>query len=143
MAESVRLISENIIGPFKRAATHTHPLNVGTDPKPHSHDFDIKLTFRSANDRGISLVYSPATQRDLETALDEFFTGDFSGVTCEEMTTRLFNRIQDVAEAIKEKHRLEFDYSLQAVSARVVYDGSLDHPIGPVDYVVSRAPAND
>jgi hypothetical protein len=143
MAEAVHLISRNIIGPFKRAATHTHPLNVGTNPQPHSHDFDVKLTFEAANDKGVSLVYSPATQADLETALDDFFKGDFSGITCEEMCIALFNRVQEVAEAIKAKHKLTYDFKLHAVSARVVYDGTLDHPTGPVEYVVSRAPAND
>lgn len=131
---------KNIIGPFRRAATHTHPAGVGTDPTPHAHEFDLKLTFRSKNEKGIALVYSPITQKEIEDCLNSFFQGDFSGITCEEMCQSLFQTVLEMSERIKAKHNLIHDCKLKAVSATVVYDGTLDHPTGPVEYVVEMEP---
>jgi hypothetical protein len=131
---------KNIIGPFKRAATHTHPVGVGTDATPHAHEFDVKLTFQSKNNKGIALVYSPVTQKEIEDCLDGFFKGNFSGITCEEMCQSLFKTVHEMSERIKAKHSLIHDYELAGVSATVVYDGTLDHPTGPVEYVVERGP---
>ena len=112
---------------FERAVqfTHTHHDEIGPISDEHTHDVALKLS------TGVDASSIDGASERLERLVDEFFSkkNNFDRTTLEDAGTQLFNQItRDVPEV-----------PLWAVSLKIDYDGSLDHPEQTVDFVMSRA----
>ena len=114
-------------GVFEHAVqfTHTHHDEIGPVSYEHTHDVALKLL----TDVDVSKVDGVSDR--LAVVVDEFFSdkNNFDRTTLEDAGTRLFNTIARQAP----------DIPLWAVSLKIDYDGSLDHPTQTVDFVMSRA----
>ncbi len=127
-------ISDAIVGPFNATFSHTHNPEIGPDATYHSHNVDVKLTFRADNDAGITFVLNKNTQKILEDIIAKHFESDFTGKTLEEAAQALFARVVESMPKLSDNFN-QRAFHLQAVSLRLKYDGSLDHPTQQVEFV--------
>ena len=111
---------------FERSVqfTHTHHYEIGPISDEHTHDVAVKLSI------GVDASSVYGVGERLAGVIDGFFSPDknYDRTVLEDAGTQLFNKITREVPEIP----------LWAVSLKIDYDGSLDHPTQTVDFVMYR-----
>lgn len=116
---------------------HTHTPDIGSDETLHSHD--VELTFLIANDNveNVPIVLLSGKMHErLQAVAHDFFgqEGYFSRVTMEGASKQLFDAVLETIPELERENA--YDY-LHGIGIRVIYDGSLDHPSYPVEFLTT------
>lgn len=119
-------------GPFNVVASHTHSATLSERTELHDHVLEIKLGFRSLNEKGLTLPLNPDTQAFLQARMESFFVEPSYGKSVETLADELFEDLDralpDLKQLIKERDGVLYDFELTHADVKLPYDGSLDHP---------------